>query len=85
MTSREWWVIPVCATQVRRFARSLFVSKTPRAVLVVGPGGTLAFDVDGSRLEPAALYAAVPGLRAMVERVGGAPPVAVAAASAAPR
>jgi hypothetical protein len=68
------WIIPVWSMlRVRPSPRSVLLDKSPEAVVVVDHDGTQALALDGTERELGDLCARVPGLRAIVTSLSGAP------------
>lgn len=64
------WLVPVFVTTEHRSPRGLgrwvHVTKTPEAIVVVGPDGARAFAMDGSERAMAEVLDDVEGLRAVM-------------------
>lgn len=73
MRVNDLWIIAVGAMTEERFSgrlgRSVFLAKTPRVIVIVGPDGVRALGVDGSSQDAAQLVDRIPELRAAVSAV----------------
>jgi hypothetical protein len=70
-----WWVVPICASTTWHTSRHrggwAVCTKAPVGVLLLGPGGPRAQQLDGSPLDMAAVRA-LPGASEMLASLAGA-------------